>query len=181
MAKIAMMVSSGCEEVEALVQVDLLRRAGIQVDMLNIQDEEKATGSHGITFETDGKLGEAFLDAYDGIVLPGGMPGTNYLKEDERVIAAVQNFFKEGKLVSAICAAPTVLGAAGILEGKRATCYPGMESGLAGAEAVADPVAVDGNIITSRGVGTAIPFALALIEYLCGAEKKQEIARSIVF
>ena len=181
MAKVGIFIAEGCEEIEALVQVDLLRRAGVEVEMLNIADQDSATGSHGITFQTDRKLGETDVSVYDGIILPGGMPGTNHLKEDDRVIGAVRSFYKEGKLVSAICAAPTVLGAAGILEGKKATCYPGLEDGLTGASPQSDEVVVDKNIITSRGVGCAIPFALALIGYLCGENEKKKIADSIVF
>ena len=181
MAKLGMFISNGCEEVEALTVVDLARRAGFTLDMIQIQNEEKAKGSHGITFETEKKVSETDFSVYDGVILPGGLPGTNYLKESAEVKDTVKKFAGEGKLVAAICAAPTALGLFGVLEGKKATCYPGLEKDLTGAEAKADEVVRDGNIITSRGVGTAIPFALAIIEYFDGEEKAREIGKSIVY
>ncbi|MBO5657672.1 MAG: DJ-1/PfpI family protein, partial [Agathobacter sp.] len=117
----------------------------------------------------------------DGIVLPGGMPGTTTLGESEIVQKVIRDFAAAGKLVAAICAAPSVLGQAGILEGKKATCYPGFEDQLAGATSLAEPVVVDGNIITGRGMGTAIPFALAIIAYFLGEEKAREIGTGIIY
>lgn len=181
MAKIAIMMADGCEEIEALTVVDLLRRAGITIDMLGIKKQPMITGSHGIVIGVDAYLGDVNLDGYDGIVLPGGMPGTTHLKEDVAVCEAVKTFFAAGKLVSAICAAPTVLGFCGILEGKHATCYPGCEEGLTGALLSEDRVVCDGNIITSRGMGTAIPFGLALISYLLDEQVANQLSRGIVF
>ena len=181
MEKLAICMADGCEEIEGLTVVDLLRRAGIPIDMVSIQMEAKVCGSHRITFETDTTAEKAVWADYAGIILPGGMPGTNYLKENPYVRKAVQDFDRAGKLVAAICAAPTVLGACGVLSGKNATCYPGMEAELTGAHFQTDPVVVDGHLITSRGMGTAIPFALAIVAYFQGQDSADALAEKIVF
>lgn len=181
MSKLAICMADGVEEIEGLTVVDLLRRADIEIDMISTQNRGKAMGSHKIQFETDVNLREADLKSYDGIVLPGGMRGTENLMNNVTIINTIQNFFEQGKLCAAICAAPTVLGKAGILRGKKAICYPGMEDKLLGAEVTVEPVVVDGNIITSRGLGTAIPFALAIISYLKGQDEADRIAEKIVF
>ncbi|MCR5640626.1 MAG: DJ-1/PfpI family protein [Lachnospiraceae bacterium] len=181
MAKIAIFMANGCEEIEALTVVDLLRRAGISIDMLDLEGTKVVRGAHGITIQSDGTIDEADAMQYDGIVLPGGMPGTTHLKEDERVCQWVREFAISGKLVAAICAAPTVLGHCGILKGKKATCYPGCEDGLNGANFSTDSVVIDGNIVTSRGMGTAIDFGLALITYLLDEETSKQLAQGIVY
>jgi 4-methyl-5(b-hydroxyethyl)-thiazole monophosphate biosynthesis len=180
MAKVAVLAADGCEECEALIQVDLLRRAGITVDIVSITGKKEIESARQIRFLADYLLEDVDRDSYDGVILPGGMPGTLHLKEDERVLDWVRSFAEQGKLTAAICAAPTVLGAAGILEGKKATCYPQMEDGLTGAQFVEDKVAVDGAIITSRGLGTAIDFGLALIAFFFDDEKAQQIGSSVV-
>lgn len=181
MSKTAILIADGCEECEALIQADLLRRAGIDVDLVSISDSRQVTSARNITFICD-RLMKDFDDAaYDGVILPGGMPGTNHLRDDGAVIALVKKYAKEGKLVAAICAAPTVLGYAGVLKGKNATCYPGMEDGLTGAHKKTDEVVVDGNIITSRGLGTAIPFAGAIITYLLDKATADRILSSVVY
>ena len=174
-------MANGCEEIEGLTVVDLLRRAGIEIDMLSIQDGLNVRGSHGIAFEADQTIARADLSSYDGIILPGGMPGTNALKADARVRDAVTRFYQAGKLVAAICAAPTVFGACGILNGKNAICYPGLEENLTGANVIKQSVVIDGNIITSRGMGTAIPFGLAIIAYFLGQDQADAMAEKIVF
>lgn len=183
MDRLAIFMANGCEEIEGLTVVDLVRRAGIPIDMVSIHMESKVTGSHGIIFETDVTAAEADWASYTGVILPGGMPGTNRLKEDERVRRTVREFAEAGKLVAAICAAPSVLGECGVLEGKRAACYPGfdVEAQLRGAELVKDPVVLDGNILTSRGMGTAIPFGLAIVAYFQGRESAKALAEKIVF
>ena len=183
MDKLAIFMANGCEEVEGLTVVDLVRRAGIPIDMVSIHMESKVTGSHGIAFETDVTAAEADWPSYTGVILPGGMPGTNRLKEDACVRQTVREFAKAGKLVAAICAAPTVLGVCGVLEGKRATCYPGadLERQLNGAIRLTDAVVLDGNILTSRGMGTAIPFGLAIVAYFQGKESADALAEKIVF
>ncbi|MCR4674129.1 MAG: DJ-1/PfpI family protein [Lachnospiraceae bacterium] len=181
MAKLLICMADGLEEVEALTTVDLVRRGGIEMDMVSISDKKEVTGAHNITILNDKFMSEINLEDYDGIVLPGGMPGTNHLRDDANVIAAVKKFAAEKKLVAAICAAPTVLGYAGILEGKNATCYPGMEDGLLGASKKTDEVVCDGNIITSRGVGTAIAFALSLVSYFTDEKTAESLGKSIVY
>lgn len=181
MSKIAIFMANGCEEIEGLTVVDLLRRAGIWIDMIAVMGDRRVVGSHGIAFEADGLLEETNLADYDGIVLPGGMPGTLNLGACEGVVAAVKEFAAAGKLVSAICAAPRVLGQAGILEGKKATSYPGNDVYMTGCQYLTETVVRDGNIITSRGMGTAIPFALELIRYLLDDETAEKLSKGIIF
>ena len=181
MKKTAMLFATGYEEVEALTVVDLLRRAEIGCDMVAVADAAQVTGSHGITVRADRKFSEAAFGEYDGVILPGGMPGTKNLAADERVLDLLRSFHAWGKLTAAICAAPTVLAKAGVLEGRSAVCYPGMEEQLTGAKVSFDPVAVDGTVITSRGLGTAIPFALSIVEYFEGQGRAEALASSVVY
>ena len=163
MKKVTVLLADGFEEIEALTVVDLLRRAKVYVDTVSITDDYTVRGAHGIPVQTEDLITEIDFKESDMIVLPGGMPGTTNLKEDENVRKAVQEAYDDGRYVAAICAAPTILADMGLLKGKRATCYP------------------DENIITSQGVGTAIDFALKLIEVLISEEKAVEIADSIVY
>lgn len=181
MKKLGVFMADGCEEIEALTVVDICRRAGIEVAMISITGEKVVKGAHGINFETD--IPAEFMDfeMLDGIVLPGGMPGTLNLGANKHVLQTIVDFNCKEKLVSAICAAPSVLGEAGLLKGKKATSYPGFEDKLIGADVVLDPVAIDGNIITSRGMGTAIPFALALVEYLLDKETADKLGEGIIY
>lgn len=181
MSKLGIFMADGCEEIEGLTVVDLVRRAGIEIEMISVSGEKSVTGSHKITFQTDIDKADADYTSYDGIVLPGGMPGTTHLMEDETVTRVIREFAQDGKLVAAICAAPSVLGNAGLLEGKTATCYPGVEGKLTGADFVTDPVAKDGNIITSRGLGTAIDFAAEIVAYLKDQEAAKSLKESIVY
>ena len=181
MSKIGIFMANGCEEIEGLTVVDIVRRAGIEIETISITDENKVTSSHKITFETDTKKDKADFASYDGIVLPGGMPGTTNLGADETVNKVIREFAQDGKLVCAVCAAPSVLGLAGILDGKKATCYPGYEDKLIGATFTEEKVVVDGNVITSRGLGTTIPFALEIVRYFSGDEVADTIAQKIIW
>ena len=181
MSKLGIFMADGCEEIEGLTVVDLVRRAGIEIEMISVSGEKTVTGSHKIAFQTDVSKADADFASYDGIVLPGGMPGTTHLMEDDTVNRVIKEFATSGKLVAAICAAPSVLGNAGLLEGKKATCYPGVESKLTGADFVTDPVAKDGNIITSRGLGTAIEFAAEIVAYLLDENVAKSLKESIVY
>lgn len=181
MKRTAMLFANGFEEVEALTAVDLLRRAEIVCDIVSLDGAATITGSHGIVVGADKGFGETDFTAYDALILPGGQPGTNNLAADERVLELLRSFHGAGKLTAAICAAPTVLAKAGLLSGKRAVCYPGLEDRLTGATAGTESVAVDGTVITSRGVGTAIPFALALVEYLDSRERADALAKAVVY
>ena len=174
-------LAEGFEEVEALTTVDLLRRANVRCDMVSLGDTDHVTGSHGITVEADRKLSQLNPGEYDGLILPGGMPGTKNLAGDERVLRLLRLFHTEGKLTAAICAAPTVLAKAGLLVGKTAVCYPGMEEQLTGSKTGTGSVAVDGTVITSRGLGTAIEFALAIVRYYEGDEASATLAKTVVW
>ena len=179
MSKVNIFFAEGFEEVEALTAVDLLRRAGVEVSMVSITGSLLVKGARGITVEMN-ELFENVSEA-DCYVLPGGMPGTKYLKEHKGLSELIFKVKEEGKLLGAICAAPTVYGEMGLLNGVAATCYPGMEDMLKGAKVSYDSVVSDGQFVTSRGVGTAIDFALKLIERLCNKEVADKIADSIVY
>ena len=181
MKKTAILFANGYEEVEALTVVDLLRRAKIGCEILSVADSGHVTGSHGISIGADRNFSGTDFSQYDGVILPGGMPGTTNLAADERVLALLRSFAAAGKLTAAICAAPTVLAKAGLLEGKKAVCYPGMEEQLTGAKVSFDPVAVDGTVITGRGLGAAIPFALSIVQYFEGRERAEALASSVVY
>lgn len=181
MKKTAILFAEGYEEVEALTVVDLLRRAKIGCDIVAVKEVDEVTGSHGISVRADRRFSQLTPEEYDGLILPGGLRGVNNLAADERVLALLRDFAAAGKLTAAICAGPTVLAKAGLLEGRKACCYPGMEDQLTGAVASTESVVEDGSIITSRGLGTAIPFALALVAYFSGEAQAQALAKSIVF
>ena len=182
MAKAYVFFADGLEEVEALTTVDLLRRGGVETATVSIMAERSVTGAHGITILADRLFAEIDPDGADLYVLPGGQPGTNNLDHHKELGQLLARAAADpAKKIAAICAAPMVFGHLGFLKGKRATCYPGCEGELFGAEAVTDEVVSDGGIITSRGVGTAIPFALSLIAELLGKEKADAIAKEIVY
>ena len=181
MKRVVMLFAEGFETVEALMAVDILRRGGVEVTMASITEEEMVTSAQGIGIEMDAVMGEVDLLTYDGIILPGGMPGTLHLGESEAVKKALLAMNEAGKIVAAICAAPSVLGKHGLLEGKNACCYPGFEEQLLGANVVEEAVAVDGTTVTSRGLGTAMEFAFALLELLEGKEKVAEIKNAIIY
>ena len=178
---IAVFFANGYEEIEALTVVDLTRRAGIETWMVSITDERKVTGSHGIEVSMDKTLGEVDFNNVEMIVLPGGMPGTLNLEACEALMEKVKEFDKAGKYISAICAAPTVFGHLGLLKGKKACCYPGMEEGLEGAEVIYDSIAAADHILTSRGMGTAIDFGLQIIARFQGMGSAEEMAKKIVY
>lgn len=181
MKKTGVFLAEGFEEIEGLTVVDILRRAGIAVVTISIMGKKEVYGSHNIGVLADALFEEVDFEEYEGVVLPGGMPGTTNLGSHPGVADVVKFFAKNGKLVAAICAAPSVLGQAGVLAGKKAACYPGFENKLDGAQAVYEEVAEDGNIITSRGMGTAIPFGLRLAAYLTTEEKAKELAEAIIY
>ena len=182
MSKVAIFIANGCEEIEALAVVDVLRRGGIEIDTVAVEGDRQVTGSHKIPFTCDKTIQEMDKTGYDAVVLPGGMPGTETLRADKTVGDLVCTYYGEGKLVAAICAAPSILGGLGILDGRRATCHPGFEDRLGKAEFVEDRVVTDGNVITSRGMGTAIDFALAIVDYLGdGTKTSDEIRTGLVY
>lgn len=180
MSKVAVFFGTGYEEIEALTVVDILRRAGIETQMVSITGERTVTSSHQITVAMDKVLQEVDFDALDMIVLPGGMPGTKNLEACEPLMEQVDAFVTGGKMVAAICAAPSILGHRGFLKGKNACSFPSFESHLEGANVLKQPAVTDGNIITGRGMGAAVAFALAILEKLAGAEVAQKMAETIV-
>ena len=181
MNRTGVFLAEGLEEIEGLTVVDILRRAGIEVTTISISDKKEVTGSHKITVLADKLFSEVDFQELDGIVLPGGMPGTINLGEHFGVNEVIKTYAAEGKLVAAICAAPSVLGQAGLLEGKRATSYPGFEEKLRGAICCTEKVVQDENIITSRGMGTAIDFSLKLVELLLDASTSAALATTIQY
>ena len=181
MKRVIMMFAEGFETVEALMVVDLLRRGGVEVVMTSINEEDMVRSAHGVAVEMDATMDEVDLSTFDAIILPGGMPGTIHLGESKAVKDAVMLMHEEGKIVSAICAAPGVLGKYGLLEGKNACSYPEHEKNLMGANVSREPVVVDGNIVTSRGLGTAMEFGFKLLEMLVSKEKADQIKTAIVY
>lgn len=193
MSKIAIFLAPGFEEIEALTVVDLCRRVGIEVIMAAVVDnmaeetgaDDKTgilvTGSHGIVVKADTMLEAVDFDSLDMIVLPGGMPGTKNLEACEALMAQLDVFYKSGKNIAAICAAPSIFGHRGYLNGRNACSYPGFEGHLTGADVTENPVEVSNHVITSRGLGTAIPFALAIVEHFCGMERAEELAKGVVY
>ena len=181
MNKIAVFFADGFEEIEALTVVDICRRAGISVEMVSVKEGKEVTGSHGICVNTDLLFEEVDFESLDMLVLPGGMPGTRNLEGHQGLMTQLDDFYASGKYVVAICAAPTVMGHRGMLKGRKACCYPGMEEELTGAEVVLDPVVISDHVITSRGMGCAIAFGLAITSVLCGEGKAEELANGIVY
>ncbi len=181
MKKVYIFAAQGLEEIECLTQVDLLRRAGIEVVIAAVGSDTTIHGSNGIVFEADGRIEDMDFSDASALILPGGMPGTLNLIADETLADVLKKAVGTDTLICAICAAPRVLGGLGLLKGHRATCYPGCEEFLTGAETTEEMVVVSGQFITSRGVGTAIPFALKIIEQLLGQEESEKIKNSIVF
>ncbi|MBO4212750.1 MAG: DJ-1/PfpI family protein [Clostridia bacterium] len=173
-------LANGFEETEAISPLDLLRRAGADVKTVGIGGK-KVVGSHDIEVVADLDEKEISNFDVDFIILPGGMPGTLNLDASDTVRRAIETAQKRGAYICAICAAPAILlGKRGLLAGKKATCYPGMESYFISADAKTDKVVVDGNFITSRGLGTAVEFGLAIVGALYGDKKAAELRASVV-
>ncbi len=172
-------LANGFEETEAIAPIDILRRSGAEVVTVGI-GEEVIAGSHGIAVIPDiTEVELALTEDVDMIVLPGGMPGTLNLEKSRTVQEAIDYCTDKGKYIGAICAAPSILGKKGILSGKKATCFPGYEEFLSGAEYTGDSVVRDGKIITAKGAGAAIEFGLALSAALVGAEKSEKVRASM--
>ena len=178
MPKILIPLAQSCEELEAVTLIDLLRRARFEVVSAGLEKElVPVCASRGTQLLPDMTLDEALADTYDMVVLPGGLPGADYLDQDPRIIELLTDMAAEGRYVAAICAAPRVLVTARLLEGKRATSYPGTldKMNVPGMTYLDQAVVVDGHIVTSRGPGTAMEFALTLIELLGGKALREEV------
>lgn len=179
MAKVLLPIAEGFEEVEAVGLIDVMRRGGIEVEVVTISDTLLVKGANGITLQADSSIGSATVDAYDMLVLPGGWGGTYALADDKRVIVLVQAF-KESKAVGAMCAAPFVLKKAGVL-GSDYTCYPGAKEEIDHPGYREDSkVVTDGNVMTSQGPGTAVCFGLAIVERLVSQETMQAVKEGML-
>ncbi len=172
-------LAEGFEEVEALATVDVLRRAGLEVATVGVTGS-LVSGSHKITVQTDLTLEQAEMNRdLDAVVLPGGMPGTTNLQNNAEVMAFVDYAYENGRLVCAICAAPSILGQKGMLRGRKACCFPGFEGLLEGAEVSDKPVCVDGNVITGRSCGVALEFGTAIAKAFIGEDMAQKLWESL--
>jgi 4-methyl-5(b-hydroxyethyl)-thiazole monophosphate biosynthesis len=178
MAKALVFLATGFEEIETVTVVDVLRRAGVDVTVASLAPNV-TEGKHGMRIIPDKSISDVCVGDFDAVVVPGGNPGYKNLRKDPRVIAMVKKAFDSNKLVAAICAGPTVLSDADVLEGKACTIYPGMDEELeaGGGKPKHDIVVVDGNVITSRGPATALPFALKLAEKLVGKKAAEAVGR----
>ncbi|SEA18486.1 4-methyl-5(b-hydroxyethyl)-thiazole monophosphate biosynthesis [Porphyromonadaceae bacterium KH3R12] len=180
MKKVALFLANGFEEIEALATVDILRRAQIPVETVSISDTKTVTGAHNVTVIADTTFQQADFSNVEVLILPGGMPGAKNLNEHEGLKELITKSNGEGKQIAAICAAPMVLGGLGLLNDKRATCYPGFETELAGAQTTGENVVVDSNITTGRGPGLAFEFALRLVEQIAGLKTRQEVQNGLL-
>ena len=180
MKKAIVFLANGFEEMEALGTVDILRRGGIEVTTVSITDNPVVTGAHNVPVTTDTTLGKADLAGSDALVMPGGMPGAANLNDSEPVKEALLQQYREGKIVAAICAAPMVLGGLGLLKGRNATCYPGFEPKLIGANVTGEAVEVSDNVITGKGPGLVMNFALALVAAIKSEAVAEEVAAGLL-
>lgn len=181
MAQACIFLATGYEEVEMLTVVDMLRRAKISIDMVSITGQKEVTSSHNVTITADKILSELNFDEAEMLILPGGIPGTPNLRACEPLCRKLKEFAANGKKVAAVCAAPTILGELEILAGKKATCYPSFADKLATGDYVKQPVVTDGNVITSRGMGTCIEFAGAIIEALKDKTTADAVKKAIIY
>ena len=178
MASVLVPLAQGCEELEAVTVIDLLRRAGIEVVSAGL-DNNNVKASRGVILVPDTDLDTALQQDFDMVVLPGGLPGADHLDSDTRLRERIIKMAEKGRYVAAICAAPKVLASTGLLDNKKATCYPGVLDAI-GFKSEGSSVVEDTNIITSRGPGTAMDFALTLIEKLAGKKKRDEVEQGLV-
>jgi len=182
MATVLIPLAEGCEELEAVTIIDLLRRADITVITASLTDNTLVTASRGVRLIADTTLENVIYDDFNMIILPGGMPGTMHLDEDAHVQAIIKRLYQSGKAVAALCAAPLVLANMGLLNDKNVSCYPGVlhPADWPEIKLCDDSVVIDGNILTSQGPGTAMDFALAIIEYLINQETRNRVEADLV-
>lgn len=174
-------LANGFEEIEGLAPVDILRRGGVDVKTVSVTGSDFVETSHGVTIKADLKIEEADLSDADLLMLPGGLPGATNLNEHEGVRQALLEQNAKGKRIAAICAAPLVLGSLGLLKGKRATCYPGFEKYMEGAEYTAELYTIDGNITTGRGPAATLPYAYAILASFVGEDTVKEIKDGMIY
>ena len=178
--KVAVHLAEGFEEIEAVSIIDVLRRAGIETRVVSVTGKKEVTGSHHIQVTADVLFEAVDYSTIDMIVLPGGLPGANNLKDHTGLGKQILDFYKNGKPLGAICAAPLVFGNLGILKNQKATCFPGFENQLIGAEVTGAEVETSGKIVTGKGAGVAIKFALKIVEQLKGKELAEELGRKMI-
>ena len=181
MAKVYEFLTNGNEEVEALVPVDVLRRSGAEVVLVSTTGEREVVSAHGVKIVADCLLEDTDTSDADLLMIPGGMPGSEILCNNDDVRAAIARQYDAGKLVSAICAGPMIFGALGISDGKRMTCYPGFEPLLAGATYTGDLVTVDGNVVTGKGPGASFAYAFTLCELLFGKTTADALREGMIY
>ena len=181
MSQVYIFLAQGFEEIECLTVVDLMRRVNIPITMVSISETLEVSGAHQMTVTADALFSDLNFDDANMLVLPGGAPGTCNLNDCKPLKNLLTDFYNKGKYIGAICAAPMILGHLGFLEGRKATCYPGFEKDLIGADYVCEPVVLDGSVITSRGLGTAIEFAGQLIELLTDKATADEVKAQVIY
>lgn len=181
MSKVYAFMADGLEEVECLAVVDILRRGGVKVELVSISGHREVTGAHSITVTADSLYDDIDISDADLLFLPGGGGGTKLLGASATLARDLCRAAEEGKRLAAICAAPSVLGGLGLLKGKQATCYPGFEDKLIGADCVKDGVVTDGNITTARGLGFAIDLGLELVRLLVDEKTSMEVKDAIQY
>ncbi|MCB9018090.1 MAG: DJ-1 family glyoxalase III [Paludibacteraceae bacterium] len=181
MVKIFVFLAAGFEETEALAPTDVLRRAGFETVLVSVMGQLAVTGSHGITVMADSLFEETDFSEGIMLVLPGGMPGTRNLEGYSPLISLIDKFAKEGKKLAAICAAPSIFGNMGLLKGKEATCYPGYEDTLKGAEFKKENVVVSGQFVTARGAAVSVEFGLRLLEVLLSRDRAVNMSYKMVY
>jgi protein deglycase len=178
--KILVPVADGSEEIEFTIIVDVLRRAGISVTTASLMSQKEITASRNVKLVADELFTDVDYESFDMIVLPGGGPGSSFMKEYKPLLEVLKKFNAEGKMLGAICAAPAVLESIGLLNGKNATCYPSMSEELKSAKYSADRIVIDDNIITSQGPGTAFDFALKIIELVISEEISRKTRKELL-
>jgi 4-methyl-5(b-hydroxyethyl)-thiazole monophosphate biosynthesis len=178
MTTVLVPLANGCEELEAITVIDLLRRAGVNVISAGLESGP-VTASRGVVLIPDVAIEDSLANDFDMVVLPGGAGGAELLAGDDRIVALLQRMAAQGRYTAAICAAPKVLAAAGLLDGREVTAYPGTLDDVAGVRLSGAAVVRDGTVITSRGPGTAMDFALTLVEILCGQDTRVEVERGL--
>lgn len=179
MSKVTVFIADGTEEVECLTIVDLLRRAGVEVDLVSIKDDKTIVSSHKVTIVADKTFDEADLEGSDMLFIPGGMPGVLNMTEHEGLARAISAHAVKGKKLAAVCAGPSVIGRLGLLEGKKATCFPGWEEKLEGAIVTSEGVVTDGDITTGKGLGYSVDLGIELIRILVDEETALDIKARI--
>lgn len=177
--QVYLFLADGFEEIEAIAPIDILRRANINIQTVSISGTKEVTGAHGIIIHADLLFTEVDLSLNDMLILPGGMPGTKNLDAHQALKTLLAAQYKKGGKIAAICAAPSILGKMGLLEGKEAICYPGFEEALNGAVISRNLVVKSENIITAKGAGVAVEFALQIVEELKGKSESEKISSAI--